>query len=218
MKTLFISCHSNKDVLPVVRKSLKKLEGLERIGIVTTAQHLNRIGAVEGFLIKNKKKPVAGGQILGCNPAPASKIEAVVDAFLYIGSGMFHPLALAALTDKPIIIANPYSGDVLEISDKDRTGIVKRQKARIARAAQACVFGILVSTKTGQQNFSYALNLKKKIEETGKKAFIFAGVELIPDRLLGYRVDAYVNTACPRILDDFFDKPVIGPDELGVIL
>ncbi len=217
MKKVYVPCTSGKDVAPVVLKSLKKLAGFERIGVLTTAQHLGRIEDVAKILVANGKKPVLGGQVLGCNAVAASRIEPGVDAFLYVGSGIFHPLAIAEMTDKPLFIANPYSNTVAELSSEDRTKRRTRRKAAVMGAAQARSFGILVSTKAGQMNYSLALRLKKRIEAAGKTAFVFAGRELSPDRLLGYKVDAYVNTACPRLLDDFFDKPVIGPEELDYL-
>jgi 2-(3-amino-3-carboxypropyl)histidine synthase len=217
MKKVYVACTSGKDVTQVVLKSLKKLEGFERIGVLTTAQHLGRMDDITKVLTAKGKKPVIGGQVLGCNALAASRIEPEVDAFLYVGSGLFHPLAIADRTEKPVFMANPYANTVTQLSPEDRTSRQKKRKARVMGAAQARVYGILVSTKIGQQNYALALKVKERIESAGKKAYIFAGRELSPDRLLGYRVDAYVNTACPRLPEDFFCKPVIGPGDLDYL-
>ncbi len=217
-KILFIPCSSRKDILPAVKKAAEKMKRYERIGLITTAQHMDQLGAAASVLLKEKKKPVIGGQILGCNVRNAERIAKDVDAFLYVGSGMFHPSAFFRKIDKPLFTANPYSGVVEEYSAAEKEKWIKKQKARIMRCVEAGVFGVLVSTKTGQFNYGTAKKIKKKLEAKGRTALIFAGNELTPERLIGYRVDAWVNTACPRIVDDFFDKPVINPEELDTLL
>jgi len=44
--------------------------------------------------------------------------------------------------------------------------------------------------------------------------------EITEAGLLGFKVDAFVNTACPRLAEDFvhFNKPVISIDEFEVVL
>jgi len=218
MKTLYVSCACRRDVLPAVRKALGKLKDHERIGLVSTSQHLHTLNDVKTFLSSKGKKPVICGQILGCNLKKALAAEKKVDAFLYIGSGMFHPIGLSLKSKKPVVVANPYSGTADIVSEEERNKWMKKQRARITRAASASVYGILVSTKSGQVNLPLALKLKKKLEARGKRALIFAGTEINTERLSGYRVDAWVNTACPRIADDFFERPVLNPEELEVLL
>jgi 2-(3-amino-3-carboxypropyl)histidine synthase len=215
---IFIPCRSEKDILPAVKKAAGKMARYERIGLITTSQHLHLLESAANILLKERKKPVIGGQILGCNVSNAERIKDEVDAFLYIGSGMFHPSAYLRAIDLPLFVANPYTDEVVEYSDAEKGRWEKKQKARILRCIEASVFGILVSTKTGQFNYPSGEKIKKKLEKHGKKAYIFSGAELSPDRLLGYKVDAWVNTACPRIVDDHYEKPVINPEELDYLL
>jgi 2-(3-amino-3-carboxypropyl)histidine synthase len=44
--------------------------------------------------------------------------------------------------------------------------------------------------------------------------------EITEANLLGFKVDAFVNTACPRLAEDFihFKKPVISAMEFEVVL
>ena len=217
MKTIHIICSSKTDLTPVLKKTLKKLAVHEKIGLLTTAQHLRELDNAKKYLEANGKEIVIGGQILGCNAKKAEKIQAEVDAFLYIGSGRFHPLALLAI-GKPIFVANPYTLEVAEITKEEKTKNAKKQRARIMRAIEAQDWGILVSTKTGQCNLKKALEIKKKLEASGKTAYLFAGEEISPQRLIGYKIGAWINTACPRIVEDEFDKPILNPDELESIL
>jgi len=216
MKKIFIPAYLKRDPLPSVKKALERLKKYERIGLITTAQHLNQLQKIEEFLARNGKIPVEGGQILGCNLTNAKKIEGKVDCFLYIGSGKFHPLGIAILTDKPVVIANPYSDSSSVISEEDKKRYFKRRKGQVMRALTAEVFGILISTKDGQFNLKGAIEIKRRIEKRGKKAFLFAGSEITPDNLLPFDVDSWINTACPRLIDGYFEKPILNPGELEI--
>lgn len=90
----------------------------------------------------------------------------------------------------------------------------EKQKARITKAHAAETFGILVSTKDGQYRLKKAEELKSKIEAKGKKAYLFVGDELSPNNLLPFKVDCWINTACPRITDDEHNKPVLNLGEI----
>lgn len=214
MKLLFIPCYSKKKIF-LNEKVLRKIKGYERIALFTTAQHLNQLSKVREFLQSKGKKVVASGQILGCSSEKIERVKNKTDAFLYIGSGKFHALGIAAITEKPVIIFNPYTKSIDEISDDERKKYIARKKAAILKALSAEVFGILVSTKTSQFNFKKAVEIKKQIEEKGRRAFIFIGDEISPEKLLGFKVDLWLNTACPRISEDYFDKPLINFHELN---
>jgi len=75
--------------------------------------------------------------------------------------------------------------------------------------------------KPGQKRFDEALKIKELAEKNGKAAYLFAVRELIPEVLLEFpSVDAYVNTACPRISLDApekFLKPVLTINEFMVV-
>ena len=89
------------------------------------------------------------------------------------------------------------------------------------RAEKAEAFGVLICTKEGQFNFEKALELKKLIEERGRKAFLFFGDLILPEYLLGIKVDCFVSTACPRIALDESDKwkrPLLNAEELLITL
>ena len=63
--------------------------------------------------------------------------------------------------------------------------------------------------------------MKKILEKHGKKGYLLALEHIGPELIDFYPVDAFVNTACPRIaIDDSvkYDKPLITPYELEVAL
>jgi 2-(3-amino-3-carboxypropyl)histidine synthase len=143
-----------------------------------------------------------------------------VDAFLFVGGGRFHALGVALATSKPTIVADPYEGIAFSVSD-DAKIIVRQRWASIEQAAQASVFGVLVGLKPGQLFLDVALLVKAALEKSGKTAYLLAAREVTPELLLEFpTIDAYVNTACPRIslsASSKFSKPVITVNEFRVV-
>jgi len=99
---------------------------------------------------------------------------------------------------------------------------VKQRWASIEEAKKAKAFAVLVGLKPGQKRLEEALNVKQKLEEDGKTACLFAVKEITPEVLMGFpTVEAYVNTACPRVsLDDAskFPKPVLTISEALMVV
>ena len=75
-----------------------------------------------------------------------------------------------------------------------------------------------MSSKQGQFRLDKAREIKKLIESRGKKAYIFIMDEIEDEKLLGLRVDAFVNTACLRITDGKFSKPIINAEDVKEVL
>lgn len=219
MEIMFVPCYWTKEISEnLLNELLMHLKDVERIGITYVIQHEKNAYQLKKFLEKNKKNAIICGKILGCDISNAKRYEKEVEKFIYIGSGKFHPYNLKAQIDKDVLILNPISQTIKRISD-DEINLIKRKKySRIAKASLAETFGILVSLKTYQNNIEEAFKLKERIESAGKKAFIFAGNEINDSNLLGFEVDAYVNTACPRIIEDEFSKPIINADEVEYVL
>ena len=101
MEILHIEAKSDIE-LKLGDDDLKKLP--KRVGILTTIQHLHKINDVE----KQIPNSVLGGQVLGCDASSARKIKDKVDAFLYVGSGEFHPIEIAVETGKDVLCFNPF--------------------------------------------------------------------------------------------------------------
>jgi 2-(3-amino-3-carboxypropyl)histidine synthase len=212
-----------KEIREKIEISLDKIIIKEkRIGLVSTLQFIDYLDKIKEFLEKNGKTVRIGkgkiyaGQILGCDTSSAKVIENEVDAFLYIGSGNFHPLGLALQTDKPVYFFNVEKNkmeDLKQLKEK----FLKQRYATIAMAKDAKTFGILVSIKPGQMNLKLAKEIKNKLESKGKKAYILVFNEIKPEKLEGLELDCFVNTACPRIAIDNrtdFKKPILNPDEI----
>ncbi|MCK4327590.1 MAG: diphthamide biosynthesis enzyme Dph2 [Candidatus Diapherotrites archaeon] len=206
-------------LVPAAEKALPLLG--ERVGLFTTVQHLKKIGEAKKFLEgKGKTVLTAAGkttrdyQILGCDAAGAVKIKGGVDSFLYIGGGRFHPIAIAYYTGKPVVAIDPFS---LELQEIDSAVWEKDRALRQTKAMNASSYGILVSSKPGQKNWNLAETIKKKLESAGKETLVIYLENITPDTLLPYGVDAFVVTACPRIVvDDWksYKKAVLLPEEV----
>jgi 2-(3-amino-3-carboxypropyl)histidine synthase len=207
------------DIKPLLKKiNIKE----KRIGLVSTLQFIDSLEDAKEFLEKNGKIVKIGkgksyaGQILGCDISSAKEIERNVDAFLYIGSGNFHPLGLALKTENPVYFLN-IEKNKLENLKELKEKFLKQRYATIALAKDAKTFGILVSVKPGQLNLKLAKEIKKKLEDKGKKAYILVFNEIKPEKLEGLEIDCYINTACPRITIDNrtdFKKSILNPDEI----
>ncbi len=201
-----------------------------RVGLVTTAQHAHKLDEAARALDAAGFEPFAGfgdnrlagvGQLLGCNFTAGTSIDAHVDGFVYVGSGDFHPIAMQFGTRKPVVLADPYSGEVREIGDvMDR--FLRQRFASIARARDARAFGVLVGTKVGQERLKLAIGLKKLIEQSGREAHLIALDFFSWDNLQYFRhLGALVNTSCPRITTDDYSRypmPMLTPQELEVVL
>ena len=185
----------------------------KRIGLLTTIQHLTALSEVKTLLEESGKEAVIGGQVLGCWFANAEKIADRVDAFLYVGSGRFHPLGIR---DKKI-----YALDIekMKVETVDMASLEKRRYANIYNAKDAITFAVLVTTKKGQHELlEKAEKIKEMLQKNGKNAFVLVMNEINDTTLMGIRADAFVNTACPRIVEDHFSKPIINAEDLNEVL
>ncbi len=191
---------------------------------------MHQLPSIKEFYEKNGKEVLIGkpygfakkeGQILGCDVGNVAQLDKQVDAFVYFGGGLFHPLGALLQTTKPFFVIDPFQNKVEQI-DYLREDEARKKKVRMARAYGAMNFGILVSTKIGQHNMTLAKILKKKIEEKGKRAQILVANTFDFDALNNMlEIDAFVNTACPRIVTEDQErtrKPIISADELIEIL
>ncbi len=210
MKTVFLSAESDVDIMPVLSKALKVLP--EKIGLVTTAQHLNKLAEAKKFLEKNGKKATIGGQVLGCNVLNAEKIVDKVDCILFIGSGKFHPIEIGKV--KKIIVANPFTNEVSEIGEIEMKKIEIKRKVAVSKFLSADKIGVIMSTKKGQCVNVDRKQLQKKYPN--KQFFYFACDTLNMNDLENFPfVQCWINTMCPRIAyEDYSQKAVVNLEDV----
>lgn len=209
---------------------MDRLSGLpSTVGVLATIQYLDLIPRMVDLLESTGRKAFVGkgdsricypGQVLGCNCSSAEAVMDDVEAFLFIGEGDFHPLAAAFGVQKDVFVVNPVTGEVRNMAET-RDRILRRRFAAIQNGKDAGSYLVIVCTKVGQKRMAEADEAVRKIRVHGKRAFKAVMEEVTPTALMAYRVDAYVNTACPRIaMDDSarYDRPMLTLPELDIAL
>ncbi len=200
----FIELRSEVEVKPAVNKAIEEIRG-EQVCVVTTVQHVHRLKEAMAVLAQEGKEGVTGksprlryeGQVLGCDFSAA---KMPCDEILFIGSGSFHPAGIALYTGMRVVAADPFTTQLRVFYGEEER---KRRYIAIARAWDASTFGIILGLKSGQCNPGEARRLKEEAIRRGLNAYLIAMDEITEDGLLGYKVDAFVNTACPRLVEDF---------------
>jgi 2-(3-amino-3-carboxypropyl)histidine synthase len=219
-----ISYELSKTELDFIVSEIKKLK-LNKINLVTTIQYLENIKTIIELLLKEniivveskESLRVKKHMILGCD---ASTIINQTEPIIFIGDGVFHANNLGFINNgQDVIVISPISKSVQKIEITDT--FLRKRYAAIGICKHANKFGILVSTKQGQIRLAIARNIKKKLEENGKKAYILVSDYVKQEYLEGIKVDCYVNTACPRLVYDdgtiAFKKPVISVTEVDLL-
>lgn len=210
----------NEDILQYLKehnvKSIALFASVQFLELDTVRKQLTDVG-IEIKTTKAKRTHVEG-QILGCDAYHDSYGENILettDMTMYVGDGMFHPkaLLLAQMRSKeikPVLIWNPVTEKKQIIDYDDIKAQIKKLRANIMRFMTADCVGMLVTVKPGQQYLKNAMKFKKKLEEEGKKVYIFIDDDLSISLLENYPfVKAWINTACPRIgTDDLTTIPV----------
>jgi len=226
--TIYVEARATVTVEEAVVASIPLLSIWNKIGLATTVQHLQTLETAKEILVRAGKTVVIGdagrlpyaGNVSGCDYSNVKSIAVDVEAFMFIGGGRFHALGIALSTSKPTIIADPYDSRAYSIDDEARK-IFRQRWSCIEEAVKAKTIGILVGLKPGQKNLDEALRIREIAEKNGKVAFLLAVSEILPEMLLEFpTLEAYVNTACPRISLDApakFSKPVLTIDEFMVV-
>jgi 2-(3-amino-3-carboxypropyl)histidine synthase len=229
LTVVYIEARAKIGIKEALTKSLPFLESWNKIGLVTTVQHVHQLDEAKKLLEAAGKTVFVGnadstkhpGQVLGCDFGNAQSVSEEVEAFLFVGGGRFHAMGVTLATGKPTIIADPYEELAYPIHDNARRVIMQRW-GNISEAKEAKRFGVLISLKSGQMRMRAALDIKEKLERNGRKATLLALREVTPSALMQFpTLDAFVNTACPRLsLDDApnYDKPLLYFNEALVLL
>ncbi|KON34455.1 MAG: hypothetical protein AC479_01030 [miscellaneous Crenarchaeota group-6 archaeon AD8-1] len=225
---IYLDVKSKIKIDKVVKASLPFLKKYLKIGLTTTIQHIQTLESAKDLLVYAGKevhigksnKMLHSGQVTGCNYDNVKSIATDVESFLFIGGGFFHALGVAVNTSKPTILANPFNQEI-RLLEEQANRLLKQHWTLIQKAKKAKTFGIIVGLKLGQENFNTALRIKKIIEKKGKTSIIMFINEIKPGVLMDFTsIDAYINTACPRISFDApskFLRPVLTVNEFKVL-
>jgi len=200
----------------------------KRLGLVASVQHLDLVEPFRrslerrGYTVRigrGDRRLAYPAQALGCNYTGAESVSGEVDAYLFLGTGRFHPIGLAFAVDRPVYALDPLRGEL--DPPVDRGVLIRRRQLLVASVRDARRWGILVSTFAGQNRSPTALALQERARSRGREAEILLFDRLDGRDLVGRAFDAYVCTACPRIaLDDSdnYPKPLLTPPEFLMAL
>lgn len=226
---IYFEARYSGNIKKTMRKALLLLKDFRKIALAATIQHIHQLKNAKAILESHRKKvlivpkrghAVYNGQILGCDYKPMKYISHKVDAFILIGS-RFHALGAALAVNKPVVLVDLYAERVEEMS-KLKNKILRQRCATIHEAKDAYKFGIIIGLKEGQKNFKLASIIKKMLEKAGKEVVFICMREISPENLISFQnIEAFVDTACPRVaIDDIakFNKPIITPEETLVML
>ena len=217
MKILLVDAKARID-LNCIEKNLDRIP--QGCGIVTTLQHRHALQDIAAMLKKHGKDCIILGQVLGCNQDVALGEEAAkAGSFLYIGTGRFHPIGIAAKTDRPVHCIDPYTGIFSEVKPEEIDRFTKKKKAAATLFLAKERIGLIISLKTGQR-YEKASEIEKRIKERypEKETFLFACGTLDFNELENFPfIDLWINTMCPRIgYDDSIRmlKPIVNIEDI----
>ncbi|MDP7182195.1 MAG: diphthamide synthesis protein [Candidatus Woesearchaeota archaeon] len=206
MKTMFVHAKLDHDVT-LSKEALKALKG-KKVGLVSNVQHLHKLPEVK----KQLPGSVFLGQVLGCRAENAEAKQDKVDCFLYMGTGQFHPIKVAMVTNKPVFIFSPLTKEFRELDYDFVKKYEEQTQGALNRFFHAKNVGILISTKVGQSmgkinRASVDLKMQPveylKKRKDDKKYYVFAFDTLSHQELENFNfIDCWINTACSRIRDD----------------
>lgn len=220
MKFVFIPA-VYKGEISLSKELLERIKG-KTIGLYGAVQFNSKFDKIIKQLEDNNVKVKSSKpdrtssefQILGCDCYSDSLNLEDVDAFLYIGDGMFHPKALVLSQRgkefKEVISYDPIGGKFIVLTKEDLDKSLMRYKASLMKFLSSDSVGVIVSSKTGQEYLKNAIKLKDSLD---KKCYVFVGDTIDYGDLENFPfVECWVNSACPRIgFDDGekIGKPII---------
>lgn len=228
-KVIMVDAFDDIDFSKIARKCAVELKkkNFKIISLATISQYIRSMQDVKEIFESHGYEVVIGrgkghlndGQVFGCEFYPVYDTKDHVDAYLFLGQSIFHSASIAIVTQKPTFMLDPYFNEYSEISDIARK-LEKKAILAVYKAQDAETIGIIIGLKEGQFAKIKALELKRLLEEAGKKILLIAMTEITDERLLSFEgIDAFIQVACPRIgTDNHFHKPVLSvPQAISLI-
>ncbi len=171
--------------------------------------------------VLEKLKSSNKGIVLGCNVSVLSDFGG--KEIVFLGDGRFHAIMIKkSYPDKTVYLLNPFNLKIKEMTYDDVKSFVVKETIAKDKLLNCSSVGIIVSIKFGQNRMKQAIELKKRLSEIGKKVYLFLFDTIDISQFMNFKgIDVLVNTACPRLaLDDYnkFPVPIVNISELDDIL
>jgi 2-(3-amino-3-carboxypropyl)histidine synthase len=228
-KVIMVDAFDDVDFSKIAKRCAIDLRknNFKKISLATNSQYLQSVQKVKeifefhGYdvIIGRGKGHLNDAQVFGCEFYPVHDTKDQVDAYLFLGQSIFHSASIAIVTQKPTFMLDPYFNEYSEVSNIAQK-LEKKALLSIYKAQDAKTIGIIIGLKEGQFANIKALELKRLLEQEGKKILLIAMTEIIDERLLSFQdIDAFIQVACPRIgTDNHFHKPVLSvPQAISLI-
>jgi 2-(3-amino-3-carboxypropyl)histidine synthase len=228
-KVIMVDAFDDVDFSKIAKRCAIDLRknNFKKISLATNSQYLQSVQKVKeifefhGYdvIIGRGKGHLNDAQVFGCEFYPVHDTKDQVDAYLFLGQSIFHSASIAIVTQKPTFMLDPYFNEYSEVSNIAQK-LEKKALLSIYKAQDAKTIGIIIGLKEGQFANIKALELKRLLEQEGKKILLIAMTEITDERLLSFQdIDAFIQVACPRIgTDNHFHKPVLSvPQAISLI-
>jgi Diphthamide synthase subunit DPH2 len=116
-----------------------------------------------------------------------------------------------------VYVVDPYERKIWVEPPNSLDDETQAEHARVLKYKDREKWGIITSSKKGQ-NYMQAVGIAKdKLEEHGKDVYVFVEDRIFEADYKGYGIDIYVNCACPRMTKDFQDLAFVSPKALEVL-
>jgi 2-(3-amino-3-carboxypropyl)histidine synthase len=220
----YLPYREDRDLMSVLREHYEEIEE-DTVGLVGVTQYMDRAEKAREFLEEKGYEVVEGktglrttepGQVLGCDAGAAHNIAEKVDAFVFLGSGHFHPSQVSE-TGKKVYVVDPYEEHIWVEPPNSLDDETRAEHARVIKHKDKKKWGIVTSSKKGQNYMRTVEIAKNKLEEHGKEVYVFVEDRIFEPDYKGYGIDIYVNCACPRMTKDWQDLAFVSPDALDVL-
>ncbi|NQV91126.1 diphthamide synthesis protein [Candidatus Woesearchaeota archaeon] len=218
MKVLFLDAPYSGPV-ELCQETLDYVKKFKKVALYASVQFVSKLEKVEEqlkeigveFVTSKADRTSVKSQLLGCDSYHDSlRLEEEFDAYLYIGDGKFHPLALVYgqkdnKTMKEIIRNDPLQEKMFLMGIEEIQTILRKYKGSLVKFLSSHNIGVIVTIKPGQEQFRPALALEDKFPE--KKFYYFIDNNVSFDHLENFNfIDTWINTTCPRVGFDDQEK------------
>ena len=214
----------------LLRSLIRKMGDAKLVAAVYSIQYRNQYLEIvnklreEGITVYKPREffRMEEWQILGCNIGVLNKVRDKVDGVIVVGGGLFHALGAGLYSGLPTILVDIPRGVVSNI-ERELIRFRSLIAYNIEKAKGAFRFGVIVSTKSFQFNYSIAKYIYNYINNELEKKGVMLVMDYIGPETIDYfpSIEAFIQTACPRIsIDDIsnYRKPILNIEQFLILI
>jgi diphthamide biosynthesis enzyme Dph1/Dph2-like protein len=167
------------------------------VSLSASVQYLDLLPIVKEYLESQGHEVIVKsgayheGHVLGCN---ANAFDKAAEILLLLVDGRFHALNNAIIVDKEIYTFNTQEISKIERSELDN--YKKKVRGKQTKFVASSKVGLLATTKEGQSSANI-FRIKKRIEDSGKKVYVFECDSINTMEFENFPgIKLWINTAC----------------------